>query len=109
MVPPAANGELIAMVAWGKHLAGSDDAAVFTGMGDRDGKLLTMRREPGSVSFVIPQEWVARLKWVQPKWKATLLDADLTFSVSVGDIAGDDEASSLVQAGLKWPGDGRRS
>jgi hypothetical protein len=103
------HGKRLAMIAWGKKKDGSKDAAVFTGIASWDGSRLTMRREPVESSFVIPDEWLARLKPVEAKLKDTLLGADYSFSVTVGDLAEGDDLSEFVKTGLTWPTDGGSS
>jgi hypothetical protein len=100
------HGKRLAMIGWSKKKDGSRDAAVFTGVAFWDGSRLTMRREPEESSFVIPDEWLVRLKPVEPKLKETLLGADYSFSVTVGDVAEGSDLSEFVKTGLKWPSDG---
>jgi hypothetical protein len=72
MVDPSdVNGKRLALIAWGKKAGGGDDVAVFSGIAMWDGEVLTMRREPDSTSFVIPAEWLARLRPVEHGLKVT--------------------------------------
>jgi hypothetical protein len=103
--PSAIHGKRLAMIAWGTKPDGSDDVAVFTGLAEWDGLVLTVRRQPDSASFVIPAKWLPRLKPVEDGLRETLLDAEFCFSVSVGNLGADEDASGFHETGLKWPGD----
>jgi hypothetical protein len=108
MVEPAAtHGKRVAMIAWGKNEDGSDEVAVFTGVGEWDGAVLRMRREPESSSFTIPSEWLLRLQPVRDDVRSTLLDAEYSFSVTVGNLQSGEDASVFQSTGLRWPGVGR--
>jgi hypothetical protein len=105
MVDPAAiHGKRLAMIAWGKSGDGSDDVAVFSGVAEWDGVVLRMRREPESSSFTIPSEWLPRLQPVRDDVRATLLDAEYSFSVTVGNLDNGGDASVFQSTGLRWPG-----
>jgi hypothetical protein len=84
--PIITHGKRLAMIAWGKNEDGSDDVAVFTGVAEWDGTALRMRREPESSSFKIPSEWLSRLQPVRDDMRPTLLDAEYSFSVTVGNL-----------------------
>lgn len=103
--PSDVNGKRFAMIAWGKKADGSDDVAVFAGIAEWDGEVLTIRREPDSASFVVPGEWLARLRRVEGYLKATLLNAEYCFSVSIGNLGADEDSSIFRDTGLKWPRD----
>lgn len=99
MIDPAEiHGKRIAMIAWGEKGAGGDDVAVFTGIADWDGRRLIMRREPDSSSFAIPDEWLDRLKAVEPDLKETLLGAEFHFSVTVGNLPDSEDVSAWCTA-----------
>lgn len=91
------------MIAWGKSRDGSDDVAVFAGVAHWDGTTLTMRCEPESSSFVIPTEWLPRIQVVPEDLKPTLLGADYSFSVTVGDLEGNEDGRASNSTGLRWP------
>jgi hypothetical protein len=103
--PSDIHGKRLAMLAWGKRPTGEDDVVVFTGLADWDGALLTMRRVPAETSFVVPAEWLPRIEPVPADLKQTLLGADLRFSVSIGKLDENDDASLYQATGLKWPQD----
>ncbi len=101
--PEHIHGKRLAMIAWAEKDDGSDGVTVFTGIADWNGKTLTMRREPLESSFEIQTEWLERIKEVTPDLKDTLLGAEYSFSVSVGDTSEVDTPSELKMTGLKWP------
>ena len=101
--PSAIHGRRIAMIAWAKTSDGEDDVAVFSGIAEWRGTSITLLREPPESSFVLRDEWLARLKPVPDELKATLLDAEYQFSVRVGDLTEADDRETLLKTGLKWP------
>jgi hypothetical protein len=101
--PTELHGKRLAMIAWGKRIDGEDDVAVFSGIAIWDGDMLTVRREPETASFVVPAEWLARLRPVEADLKAMLVDAEYCFSVSVGSLDERDDSSGFQHTGLKWP------
>jgi hypothetical protein len=105
MVDPATtHGKRLAMIAWGKNEDGSDDVAVFTGVAEWDGAVLMMRREPEASSFAIPPGWLPRLQIVRDDMRPTLLDAEYSFSVTVGNLGDGEDVSVFQSTGLRWPG-----
>ena len=105
MNPADIHGRRLAMIAWGTKPDGSDDVVVFTGIADWDGKRLTMLRQPPSESFPIPDEWLDRVKPTPPNLKVTLLDAEYSFSVTVGALPDGTSAGEHLKTTLKWPTD----
>jgi hypothetical protein len=101
--PTLIHGKRLAMIAWAKKDDGGDDVTVFTGIASWDGKTMTMRREPIESSLEIEMDWLERIQEVRPDLRDTLLGAEYSFSVSVGDISEADNPSELKQTGLKWP------
>lgn len=91
------------MIAWAQKEDGSDDVAVFSGIAQWDGKVLTICREPATASFVVPEEWYSRLAPVEDDLKDMLLDAEYCFSVSVGDLDDVEDTGGFEKTGLKWP------
>ena len=103
MIPPdKLHGKRLAMVAWAKKEGGEDDVRVFAGTADWNGETLTVRREPIDSSFEVQAEWLERIKGVTPDLKKTLLGADYSFSVNVGDISEAANPSELQKTGLNW-------
>jgi hypothetical protein len=45
--PSTIHGKRLAMIAWGEKTDGTDDVAVFSGIAEWDGIVLTMRRPSG--------------------------------------------------------------
>jgi hypothetical protein len=101
--PSEIHGKRLAMIAWGEKADGEDGVVVFTGLADWDGTMLTMRREPAESSFVVPAEWLPRIQPVQADLRETLLGAEYQFSVTIGNLDEDDDASLYQATGLKWP------
>jgi hypothetical protein len=101
--PSETHGKRLAMIAWGEKADGEDGVVVFTGLADWDGTMLTMRREPAESSFVVPAEWLPRIQPVQADLRETLLGAEYQFSVTIGNLDEDDDASLYQATGLKWP------
>jgi hypothetical protein len=91
------------MVAWGEKPDGSDDVVVFAGLAEWDGNHLTMRHESSPSSLVLTEEFLGRLQPVPPDLRSILLDADYSFSVTIGDRPADADPSEYVRTGLKWP------
>jgi hypothetical protein len=102
--PLDVHGKRIAMVAWGKKPDGTDDAVVFTGIANWDGTRLVMIRQPGP-PFPVADDWLPRLKPVDPDLKETLLGADYSFSVTIGDLPEGADAKEYLKTGLVWPKD----
>lgn len=105
MNPADIHGKRLAMLVWGERADGSDDVAVFTGVGEWDGRCLRMLRQPDPSSFQVQDEWLDRLKPVPADLRATLLDAEYYFSLTIGSLPEDRELSEYIFTGLKWPGD----
>ena len=102
MIDPAVvHGKRLAMIALAKKADGADDVVVFTGLGDWDGSVPTMRREPSESSFAVPAEWLSRIEVVPADVKATLLGADYQFSVTVGNL--EEDGALYRPIGLRWP------
>ena len=101
--PSTTNGKRIAMIAWAKKGDGEDDVAVFSGIADWDGRKLILRRQPDSASFMIPDEWLSRLKPVDDELRMMLFDAEYCFSVSVGVLDTEEDSVVFRKTGLKWP------
>jgi len=100
MIDPAdVDGKRIAMIVWGEKPDGSDDVAVFTGVAHWDGAELTMVRKPGP-DFPLLDHWVERMKPVDADLKATLLGAELAFSVSIGGLPEGTDVEAFLSTGL---------
>ncbi len=56
-------------------------------------------------SFQILDEWIDRVKPVDPDLKALLLGADYYFNVSIGPLPDGANVSEYLETGLKWPAD----
>ena len=97
------HGKRLAMIAWGTKPSGEDDVAVFTGLADWDGTVLTMRRETAESSIVVPGEWLSRIRAVREDLRQTLLGAEYQFSVTIGSLDENEDASLYQSTGLKWP------
>jgi len=102
--PADVHGKRIAMIVWGEKPDGSDDVAVFTGVARWDGAHLRMVRQPGP-DFPVRDDWLDRLKPVDAELKATLLGAELAFSVSIGNLPEGIDVEELLSTGLEWPDD----
>jgi len=100
--PQSIHGKRLAMLVWGKKPDGSDDVMVYTGIADWDGQHLTMVREPGP-SFSVQDDWLDRIKAVDPEAKETLLDAEYAFSVTVGPLPDGANPDDYLSTGLRWP------
>ena len=98
---PDLHGKRLAMIAWGGKADGEDDVVVFTGLADWDGTVLTLRRQPAESSFVVPPEWLPRIQPVQEDLRETLLGAEYQFSVTIGTMHEDDDASLYRSTGLR--------
>ena len=105
--PVEVHGRRLAMVAWGQKPDGTDDVVVFTGTAQWDGSHLTMVRDDSS--FQILNEWLDRLKVVDSDLKASLLEADYFFNVTIGALPDGVDLSEYCQTGLKWPTDAEAS
>jgi hypothetical protein len=105
--PWSINGKRLAMIAWGEKPDGSSDVAVFSGLAQWDGLSLTMQRENGKASFLVPGEWISRIGPVVADIKEILPDADFYFSVTVGNLDVGKDHSAFIATGLKWPSDGK--
>ena len=97
------------MLVWGEMADGSDDVAVFAGIGDWDGRRLRMLRQSDPASFPIQDDWLSRLKPVPADLKTTLLDSDYFFSLTIGPIPEGEALGAYVVTGLKWPDEGSTS
>lgn len=106
MVNPAdVHGRRLAMIACGETPDGRDDVRVFAGIANWDGTHLTVLRQPEPSSFQVPDDWLDRLKPVAPELRATLLDAEYCFSVTIGPIPEDANMAEYLRTRLKWPTD----
>jgi|GraSoiStandDraft_16_1057320.scaffolds.fasta_scaffold350543_3 hypothetical protein len=105
MTPAETHGKRVAVVAWAEKPDGSDDFVVFAGIADWDGSHLTLLRQPGKSPFPIPDEWLGRLKLVEPDLKTTLLGADYCLSVAVGNLPDSHEVADFLKSDLRWPAD----
>jgi hypothetical protein len=105
MIDPAdVHGRRLAMIAWGEKPDGSREVVVFGGVGQWDGQHLTLVRDPIGSSIPLQDDWLVRLQTVEPDLKGMLLDADYSFSVSVGPLPEGEELGSYMKTGLRWPG-----
>jgi len=104
MVNPAdIHGRRLAMLAWGKKPDGTDDVAAFTGIAEWDGQRLVMRRGPGEAPFEVQDEWLGRLRPVEPDMQSELLGAEYYFSVTIGPLRAGDDVGRYRETGLTWP------
>jgi hypothetical protein len=103
--PSELQGRRLAMIAWAQNPDGSDNVAVFTGIARFRGSSLIMTRTPPESSFEVPAHLLERIRHVADAFKEMLLNADYSFSVSVGSIdeCDESEAKLMQQTGLKWP------
>jgi hypothetical protein len=92
----------LAMIAWGEKIGGADEVSLFCGVAKWDGFELTMLREPKGKHFVVSSEWYERIKPVAVHLRTILLNAEYYFSVSVGNLGVNEDASSLYDTGLNW-------
>ncbi len=97
------DGKKLAIIAWAKDEKGEEDVAVFTGVASWNGKQLTLLRHPEQDSFVIPNDWLSRLKEMTPDLRDILLDADFSISVSVGLLPDNADLSQYENLPLRWP------
>ena len=74
------------MMAWGEKADGTDDVAIFTGTAEWDGRRLAMLRGPSEPPFEMPDEWLDRLKPVDPDLQSEFLGAEYYFSVTIGPL-----------------------
>jgi hypothetical protein len=93
------------MLAWSRKPDGTDDVAVFTGIGDWDGQRLVMLRGHGEPPFEVSDDWLDRLEPVDPDLQAELLGAEYYFSVTVGPLPDGADMNEYQETGLKWPQD----
>ena len=105
MNPADIHGKRIAMVAWGEKPDGTDDVVVFAGTAEWDGARLIVNGGPDSFSFQVQDDWIGRLQPVAPDLKETLLDAEYSFSVTIGPLPDGANLDEFVRTGIKWPSD----
>ena len=91
------------MIAWGQHDDGSDDVVVFTGIAEWLGGRLTLVRTPAASSFVVPAEWLERIKPVPSELADTVNGAEFYFNVRVGGLPDDAGGNEFERTGLEWP------
>jgi hypothetical protein len=96
------ENKVLALIATGTSAKGEEETAVFTGTVRRVGQNLVFDRGQGA-QFSIPYTWYERIKVVAPSVKEILLGAEFCISLSVGNIAEDDDLSTFESMGLKWP------
>ena len=97
------------MMAWGRKADGTDDVAIFTGTVDWDGRRLAMLRSDGEPPFEVPDDWLDRLKSVDPDLRPDLLGAEYYFSVTIGPLPAGADVSQYLETGLRWPPDNSAS
>ncbi len=102
------NGKRMSMVVWGNEDDGSDKVIVYAGIADWDGVHLTIHWNSSSESYVLPDDWLPRIKPVQPELKAIFKDAEYALSVSISTSAGNIDFSDLNKVGIKWPNEPKK-
>ena len=78
-------------------------AEAFPGELWQDGGRHYLKRDGSTSHPELSPEWLARITEVPLDLRETLCSCDLQLSLTVGDVS-DEEAQSLEQFGLKWPG-----
>lgn len=87
---------------------GSDKVIVYAGIADWDGVHLTIHWNSSSESYVLPDDWLPRIKPVQPELKSIFKDAEYALSVSISTSAGNIDFSDLNKVGIKWPNEPKK-
>ena len=102
MIKPAdVHGQLLAMLMWGTKPDGSDDVAVVAGLAHWDGHRLMLTRNPPATSIAVLDEWLDRIRTVDPDARAVLMGADYCFSVKIGLIPDGTNMDEYVPLGLR--------
>lgn len=98
------DGKVLAVVLWGEK-DGEEEASVHTGTLRKAGASYEFFREEDGPSFNLEQKWLDRIKTVPDELKETLLNADVSLSLTVGQIPDDMDVSEFVFTGLRIPED----
>ncbi len=98
------NNKVVALICWAVDQRGKDDVVVFAGRAHLAGKKLLVDLESVGGTIQFDPEWLHRLKVVPADLKETLLNADFSVSLSVGEIPPNETIEQFITTGLKWCG-----
>ena len=106
MINPAdIDGGRLATSVWGTKPDGSDDVMVYAGTARWDGKCMSMLGSSGELLVRLEDQWLTRLRRVEPSLKKTLLEADFSFSVTIGPLPEGADMDKYTMLGIQWPSD----
>lgn len=96
------DGKILAIVLWGER-DGEEEVSCHTGTLRKSGARYEFYRGEGSPAFNLEPHWLERIKPVPDDLKETLLNADVSLSLTVELISEDLDVSELVFTGLQIP------
>jgi hypothetical protein len=97
------DGKRLTLLLMGTKEDGDDDWAVFGGIASLEAGVLYMDRGEGKPRIKIREEWLGRIRMVEPESRETLLDADYYLPLTIGNLPPDEDGAGFDSTGLKWP------
>jgi hypothetical protein len=97
------HGKRLTLLLTGTKENGDDDWAVFGGVASLEAGVVFMDRGEGKPRLEIREEWLGRIRIVEPESRETLLDADYYLPLTIGKLASDEDGACFDSTGLKWP------
>ena len=103
MVKSELIGESLALLLKGKRASGEDDWAVFPGIVVVDNETLFLDRGVRGPRFELRDEWLCRVRPVEPEFERTFDGARYFLPLTVGNLNDDFDDQQFVRTGLRWP------
>ncbi len=96
------DGKILVIILWGE-CDGEEEASCHTGTLRKSGARYEFYRGEGSPAFNLEPQWLERIKPVPDDLKETLLNADVSLSLTVELIPENMDVSELVFTRLQIP------
>ena len=96
------DGKILAIILWGE-CDGEEEASCHTGTLRKSGARYEFYRGEGSPAFNLEPQWLERIKPVPDDLKETLLNADVSLSLTVELIPEDMDVTEMVFTALRIP------
>jgi hypothetical protein len=97
------DGKLLTLLLIGETEDGKDDWAVFPGTARVRTGSLFLERSGGKEPFAIREDWLERVKPVEPSVKDILGNADYYLPLMVGNIPDGANVDDVARTALQWP------
>ncbi len=96
-------GKQLSVVLWGKNNDGEEEAITFSGGLIYDGDDFLVDRSPENAPFRLIEDWVSDITAMAGELAEIFPGSDLILQLTVGDLPGDVDKSTLQKTGFVWP------